>query len=150
MDGSNGSAAVVAPEQAEPQAVLRARGARMAVLIGPEHGAPRFVTRRFLLAPGGRIPLHRHDTIEHEQVVVRGEMVMTIDGERRVVRAGDAVFLPAGCAHAYENLGTAEVEFICVVPNTRDYSTEWLEEPPPSVRRSELPEGRGVEAQLAE
>jgi quercetin dioxygenase-like cupin family protein len=122
---------IVAPEQAELHPVVRARGARMAVLIGPEHGAPRFVTRRFVLEPGAAIPLHRHDTIEHEQVVVRGEMVMTIDGERRVVCAGDAVFLPAGCAHAYENLGTGEVEFICVVPNTRDYSTEWLEEPPP-------------------
>ncbi len=131
MDRPSTPAVVVPPGEAVPQPVTRARGARMAVLIGPEVGAPRFVTRRFVLEPGAAIPLHRHDTIEHEQVVVRGEMVLTIDGERRVVRAGDAIFLPAGCAHAYENLGAEEVEFICVVPNTRDYQTEWLEDPPP-------------------
>ncbi|MEW6338795.1 MAG: cupin domain-containing protein [Acidobacteriota bacterium] len=131
MDRPSTPAVVVPPAEAEPQPVARARGARMAVLIGAREGAPRFITRRFLLDPGARIPLHRHDTIEHEQVVVRGEMVITLDGERRVVRAGDAVFLPAGCAHAYENLGADEVEFICVVPSSRDYQTEWLEDPPP-------------------
>jgi len=121
---------VIASGEAPLAPVARARGARMAVLVGPEQGAPSFVTRRFTLAPGGRIPAHRHPTLEHEQVVVRGEMVLTMDGRNRVVRAGDAVFLPAGCAHAYENLGTEEVEFICVIPRTAGYETEWLEDPP--------------------
>ncbi len=103
----------------------------MAVLIGPAQAAPNFVTRRFLLAPGGRIPEHRHPTIEHEQVVIRGAMVIGIDGVEREVAAGDAVFLPAGCAHWYENRGQEEVEFLCVIPNAPDYATEWLEEPPP-------------------
>jgi quercetin dioxygenase-like cupin family protein len=102
----------------------------MAVLLGPSQGAANFVTRRFLLAPGGRIPAHRHSTIEHEQVVIRGEMTVGLDAEVRTVRAGDAVLIPAGCAHWYENRGVEEVEFLCVVPNTPDYATEWLEAPP--------------------
>jgi quercetin dioxygenase-like cupin family protein len=48
----------------------------------------------------------------------------------RVVRAGDAVYLPAGCAHWYENRTAAEIEFLCVIPNTKAYATEWLEGPP--------------------
>lgn len=121
---------LVRPYDAAPQPVARARGARMAVLIGPAAGAERFITRRFVIDPGGRIPTHRHDSIEHEQVVVRGEMAVTLDGVEHVVGAGDAVLIPAGCAHAYENRGAAEVEFLCVVPSTRDYRTDWLEEPP--------------------
>ena len=121
---------VIAPQAAPAPPVKRARGARMAVLIGPEQGAPNFITRRFLLAPGARIPAHRHPIIEHEQVMVRGEMVLGMDDEVRVVRAGDAMYLPAGCAHWYENRTAEEVEFLCVVPNTKDYVTEWLEDPP--------------------
>ena len=122
--------AVVAPKAAPAAPVKKARGARMAVLIGPEQGAPNFITRRFLLAPGARIPAHRHPTIEHEQVMVRGEMVLGMGDEVRTVHAGDAMYLPAGCAHWYENRTAEEVEFLCVIPNTKDYATEWLEEPP--------------------
>jgi len=62
--------------------------------------------------------------------MVRGEMVIEIDGVERTVRPGDAIYLPAGCAHAYANRGAAEVEFLCVVRSPADYSTEWLEVPP--------------------
>lgn len=121
---------VIGPKAVAAPPVKRARGARMAVLVGPEQGAPNFVTRRFLLAPGARIPVHRHPTIEHEQVMVRGEMVLGFDEAVHTVRAGDAMFIPAGCAHWYENRSGHEVEFLCIVPNTPGYGTEWLEDPP--------------------
>ena len=130
MSEKRSRAAVIAPQAVPAPPVKRARGARMAVLVGPEQGAPNFITRRFTLAPGGRIPAHRHPVIEHEQVMVRGEMVLGTDDEERVVRAGDAIYLPAGCAHWYENRTAVEVEFLCVVPNTKEYATEWLEDPP--------------------
>lgn len=130
MGSKRGSATVVGPGAVEAPPVKRARGARMAVLLGPEQGAPNFVTRRFLLSPGAYIPTHRHPTIEHEQVMVRGEMVIDLDGDARTVRPGDAIYIPAGCAHSYANRGATEVEFLCVVPVTADYATEWLEEPP--------------------
>ena len=121
---------VVVPSDQTLQPVARARGAHMAVLIGPESGAPNFVTRRFLLDPGGRIPAHRHPDIEHEQVMVKGEMVLGLASETRVVRAGDAVYIPAQTAHWYENRQSDPVEFLCVVPITDRYATEWLEPPP--------------------
>ena len=126
----NSSGAVIPPQAAATAPVARARGARMAVLIGPAQGAPRFITRRFVLAPGARIPAHRHPTLEHEQVMVRGEMVLGLDAEVRTVRAGDAMYLPPGCAHWYENRTAAEAEFLCIIPRTDGYDTEWLEEPP--------------------
>ena len=106
----------------------RAPGATIQVLIGPEEGAQRFFTRQFTLLAGGRIPEHRHADIEHEQVVVEGEMVLRMNGEEHVVRAGDAVFIPAGTRHSYENRGTVPVRFLCMVPSKTAYQTEWLED----------------------
>jgi quercetin dioxygenase-like cupin family protein len=107
--------------------VERARGARIRVLLGADDGVPRFYTRCFTIDPGGRIPLHRHDRIEHEQVVLEGEMTLTLDSEQRTTRPGDCIYIPAGVAHAYQNQGEIPVRFLCMVPATSDYATEWLE-----------------------
>jgi len=107
----------------EAIAVPRCRGTTMKVLLGPESGVPNFITRQISVEPGGRIPCHRHDSIEHEQVVLEGSMVIGLDG-----READAVFIPAGVDHWYENRGADTVRFVCVVPRTDDYQTEWLEE----------------------
>jgi len=112
-----------------PQPVERARGADIQVLIGPGDGAPNFITRRFSLAAGGRIPRHRHDTIEHEQVMLSGSMVIGFDAREAEVSAGDCIFIPAGVAHWYENRSEAPAVFLCIVPLTTDFQTEWLEPP---------------------
>mgnify|MGYP001550341084 CR=1 FL=1 len=112
---------------AEP--VPNSRGATIQVLLGPGDQMPNFYTRRFTLEPGARIPEHLHDTIEHEQLVLEGAMAVSLAGEERTVRAGDCVYIPAGCAHWYENRGDVPVRFLCMVPATSDYSTEWLEPP---------------------
>lgn len=111
----------------EMNPIERTQGASMQVLLGPDEGARGFVTRRFSLEPGGRIPCHRHDEIEHQQYVVSGEMVLTLDGDERCARQGDAVIIPAGVAHSYENRLAQPVEFLCIVPLVDDYQTEWLE-----------------------
>jgi quercetin dioxygenase-like cupin family protein len=107
--------------------VERSPGATIQILLGPDDGAPRFATRRFTLEPGARIPCHRHTSIEHEQVVMEGTMVLGLDDEVVEVGAGDCVFIPAGVAHWYENRSDAVVRFLCMVPITDDYQTEWLE-----------------------
>lgn len=114
-------------EREKENPVDRARGASMQVLIGPDAGAPNFITRKFTLEPGGRIPAHRHPDIEHEQYVLRGRMHIGVDGEEHQVEAGQAIFLPAGSTHWYENRGDEPVEFLCIVPKTKEYATEWLE-----------------------
>jgi quercetin dioxygenase-like cupin family protein len=101
-------------------------GATKEVLVGAEDGAHRFALRRFTLAAGGRIPAHRHSTMEHEQLMLSGEMVVEIEGEARTVRAGDALFLPAGLSHGYENPFAAPAVFLCAVPLVTDDEVEWL------------------------
>jgi quercetin dioxygenase-like cupin family protein len=88
------------------------------VLIGPETG-PNFALRRFVMEPGGGMPLHTN-RVEHEQYVLRGRASVRIGDETVTVRADDVVFIPAGVPHAYAAEGDEPFEFLCVVPNGED------------------------------
>ena len=123
------TAVVRALSSVEAVPVPRCRGASLKILLGPESGVPNFITRQFTLSPGGRIPCHRHDDIEHEQVVLEGSMVLGLDSREVEVGPGDSVFIPAGVRHWYENRNSVPVRFLCVVPRTDNYQTEWLEAP---------------------
>ncbi len=101
-----------------------AEGAAIQVLLGPSDGMPSFYTRIFTLEAGARVPKHRHKGIEHEQVVLEGEMVLMLEDKEVTVRAGDVVYLPADQFHGYENRGENQARFLCMVP-AGEYNTEW-------------------------
>jgi len=88
------------------------------VLIGSDRG-PNFAMRRFIIEPGGFMPMHTN-TVEHEQLVLAGEAeIDTADGPIRV-RRGSVLLMPAGEPHAYRCLGDEAFEFLCLVPNGED------------------------------
>lgn len=93
-------------------------GTERQVLIGPDEG-PHFALRRFVMQPGGGMPLHTN-TVEHEQYVLRGRARVTIGDELHEVKAGDVVYIPAGTPHSYDALGEEPFEFLCAVPNQPD------------------------------
>jgi len=94
-------------------------GTTTQVLIGPEQG-PNFAMRRFIMEPGGGMPMHTN-TVEHEQYVLRGSALVQIGEEVHHVKEGDVVYIPAGVPHTYEaDQGSEPFEFICVVPNGPD------------------------------
>jgi len=88
------------------------------VLIGPDT-APNFALRRFIMQPGGGMPLHTN-AVEHEQYVLRGRAEVRIGEETHEVAAGDVVFIAAGQPHSYRALGEEPFEFLCAVPNQAD------------------------------
>ena len=97
-------------------------GAERQVLIGPDVG-PHFALRRFIMQPGGGMPLHTN-RVEHEQYVLRGSARVVIGEHTHDVKAGDVVFIPAGVPHAYRTTSSHEpFEFLCVVPNGPDEIT---------------------------
>ena len=103
--------------EAEP--VTQGRATTRQVLIGPDVG-PNFALRRFIMEPGGGMPLHTND-VEHEQYVLRGSARVQIGDEHHHVKAGDVVFIPGGVPHSYEaDQGSEPFEFLCVVPNKPD------------------------------
>lgn len=88
------------------------------VLIGPEVG-PHFAMRRFIIEPGGEMPLHTN-TVEHEQLVLAGRARLILGEETFEVKKNDVVFMPAGIKHSYKQLGDKAFEFLCVIPNGKD------------------------------
>ncbi len=94
------------------------RDTTMQVLIAPDEG-PNFAMRRFMMEPGGGMPMHTNQ-VEHEQYVLRGRGRVVIGGETIEVQRDDVVYIPAGVPHSYDSIGDEPFEFICVVPNRPD------------------------------
>ncbi len=105
-------------EEISASPVAAGSGTRMQVLISSDE-APNFALRRFIMEPGGRMPLHTND-VEHEQYVLGGRAQVAIGGEVFEVAAGNIVFIPVGVPHSYRTLGDEPFEFLCTVPNTPD------------------------------
>ena len=94
-------------------------GTRRQVLIGPDEG-PNFALRRFIMQPGGGMPLHTNK-VEHEQYVLRGSARVQIGDDVHHVKAGDVLYIPGGVPHNYRaDDGDEPFEFLCVVPNDPD------------------------------
>lgn len=88
------------------------------VLISAEE-SPHFAMRRFVIQPGGGIPMHTN-TLEHEQYVLTGMARVQIGEEVHYVKQGDVIFIPEGVPHSYFNNGKGNFEFLCVIPNQPD------------------------------
>ena len=104
--------------EVEAKLVAAGKDTTIQVLISAQEG-PNFALRKFSMLPGGGMPRHTN-TVEHEQYVLRGRARIGIGGEIYEVQAGDAVFIPAGAPHFYENIGDEPFEFLCIVPNRED------------------------------
>ncbi len=88
------------------------------VLIS-EKEAPHFAMRRFIIEPGGFMPNHTN-TVEHEQLVLRGKAEIGIGREIFLVQKDNVVFIPAAVPHWYKNTGDEPFEFLCLIPNEED------------------------------
>lgn len=88
------------------------------VLIGPDD-APDFAMRRFVMKPGGGMPLHTN-RVQHEQYVLQGRARIQIGDDEIEVAVDDVVYIPAGVPHSYQSIGEEDFVFLCVVPNRPD------------------------------
>ena len=64
--------------------------------------------------------MHRHKVQEQVYHVLEGEGLMQIDGNDRVVRRGDYIFLPPGVDHAISNTGLTDLIFLVVTSPVSD------------------------------
>ncbi|HTJ80603.1 MAG TPA: XRE family transcriptional regulator [Polyangiaceae bacterium] len=68
------------------------------------------------LAPKGREEAEPHPTGTTENLVVgAGRVAISIDGDRRLLDEGDAIFFEADVPHAYENLDSKEAVMFLVM-----------------------------------
>jgi quercetin dioxygenase-like cupin family protein len=86
-------------------------------LIGKRSGAKTYAMRLFTMQPGGIISIHTHPE-EHEIFVLKGTArLLSDDGDNRIAKKGDVVFIPSDLPHGYDNTDSTEpFQFICVIP----------------------------------
>jgi quercetin dioxygenase-like cupin family protein len=108
-------------QNVEAKNVAAGKDTTIQVLISSEEG-PNFALRKFSMGKGGGMPRHTN-TLEHEQYVLRGEATITIGDKTHHVTTGDAVFIPEGAIHSYDNTGDEPFEFLCIIPNKEDTIT---------------------------
>jgi quercetin dioxygenase-like cupin family protein len=97
-------------------------------LIDRRDGAPNFELRKFRIRPNGSIPKHYHSDVEHEQYVLKGEYVVGIGEKEYHVKRGDSLFIPAGTLHWYDNSGSEDAEFLCIIPKKENYQAIYVDE----------------------
>lgn len=107
--------------EVEAEIVEGSEGISKQVLIPPGEG-PNFAMRRFVIQAGGGMPKHMNE-VEHEQYVLNGKARIGIGDEIHEVGKDDVVFIPAQVPHWYENTGSEDFEFLCMVPNQPDTPT---------------------------
>jgi len=73
---------------------------------------PTFKVKRIEVRPGKRLSYQRHARRSEHWFIVHGTAVVTLDGLRREVSAGDAVDVPVGTDHRIENASDAPVVFV--------------------------------------
>ncbi len=83
-------------------------------LIDKKEGL-HYAMRRFTMKPGGNIGLHHHPE-EHEIYVLQGEAEVFSDKEKKIVKAGDVIFVPPNEPHGYKNIGAEDFVFLCIIP----------------------------------
>jgi len=75
------------------------------ILLSGVDTAGRFTLIDMHVPPGGGPPPHCHD-FEESFILLDGELQATFRGEKRIVRAGETVHVPANAPHQFHNVSS--------------------------------------------
>ena len=86
---------------------------------------------RCQMYPGQAHKFHRHPKMEEILYVLSGTAEQWVEHEKRVMKAGDSLYLPADVVHGTYNIGKDTLDFLAVLspaksegPGTVDVSEE--------------------------
>jgi mannose-6-phosphate isomerase-like protein (cupin superfamily) len=83
------------------------------ILLSGEETASRFSLIDMHIPSGGGPPHHRHD-FEETFIILEGEIEATFRGVKSVVRAGQAINIPANAPHQFHNVSEQPVRLLCL------------------------------------
>ncbi len=105
-------------------------GSMLSELLHPDRGegvALDCSIAHAIVPPGEATLPHRLRTSTEVYFIISGEGRMSINGEVRKVRAGEAIYIPAGARQSIENTGREDLAFLCIVdPRWRKEDEEIL------------------------
>ena len=91
------------------------------------------------LAAGESHPFHYHPQMEEILYILSGSAEQWVEKEKRILRPGDSVYLPAGIIHGIYNIGSGILEFLAILSPARSAAPMTVElgdqEPWKSLRR---------------
>ena len=80
----------------------RGNGASTVPLVTAQRGATTYLTGITKFAAGSQVGHHSHNVAE-SVMVIKGDAIVDIDGERTSLRTYDTTFVPANIPHHFEN-----------------------------------------------
>jgi mannose-6-phosphate isomerase-like protein (cupin superfamily) len=83
------------------------------ILLSGIDTAGRFTLIDMHVPPGGGPLPHRHD-FEETFILLDGQLQAMFRGEKRVVRAGETVHIPANAPHQFHNASSQPVRMLCI------------------------------------
>jgi quercetin dioxygenase-like cupin family protein len=83
------------------------------ILLSAMDTAGRLTLIDMHVPPGGGPPPHRHD-FEETFILLEGELQATFRGEKRIVRAGETVNIPANAPHQFHNASSKPARMLCI------------------------------------
>lgn len=83
------------------------------ILLSGMDTAGRFTLIDMHVPPGGGPPPHRHD-FEETFILLDGELEATFRGDKRIVRAGETIHIPANAPHQFHNSSSQPVRMLCI------------------------------------
>jgi quercetin dioxygenase-like cupin family protein len=102
--------------KSESVSMYGSTGTSIQWLWGKDDGVPNFALRKFSVKPGGNIGLHGHSE-EHEIYILSGKgKVFNDSGKEIQIKEDDTLFVPPNETHAYTNIGTEDLQFLCIIP----------------------------------
>jgi len=78
-------------------------------------GAKQLVVMEVTLGPGGGHAFHKHPQQEEVIYVVQGKVEQWLDQKKRVLKTGDAVYIPGGMVHASFNTSKRNAKLLAIV-----------------------------------
>jgi quercetin dioxygenase-like cupin family protein len=86
-----------------------------AAVSSPAVGAEKIMTVEAVFLPGKSHAFHRHPNQEEVIYVLEGELEQWVEDERCLLRAGDAVVIPAAVVHASFNESDRRVRILAIL-----------------------------------
>ena len=83
------------------------------ILLSGSDTAGRFTLIDMHVPPEGGPPPHRHD-FEESFILLDGELQAIFRGEKRTVRAGETIHIPANAPHQFHNASSKPVRMLCI------------------------------------
>ncbi|ABW01654.1 cupin domain-containing protein [Caldivirga maquilingensis] len=114
------------PQQDVSSLLKGTRGFYIQWLVTKDHGSVKYAVRRFVVKPGGYMPLHNHKYTE-AVIILKGKLRVKGNGVLYDLGPGSFFFTGPYEPHSLENIGDDDAEFICVISYEDDMELRPLE-----------------------